>query len=71
MNEKLNIILIILAFIILISWSVYDLLKLNKKLKSKKLSDKKEGTKNLKNYGSENILISLIDFLSTIFKKLF
>ncbi len=54
MSENLNIILIILSSLLLISWSIFDGLKLSPKIKRKKISDKKEGINARKNYGSEN-----------------
>lgn len=67
MNETLHIILIILAFTIMIGWSIFDWLKIRRKLKSKKLSQKKQGMNDLKNYGNENIFISLLDIIKKIF----
>ena len=67
MNETLHIILIILAFTIMIGWSIFDWLKIGRKLKSKKLSQKKQGMNDLKNYGNENIFMSLLDIIKKIF----
>ena len=54
MRENLNIILIILSSLLLIRWSIFDGLKLSRKIKRKKISDKKEEINGRKNYGSEN-----------------
>ena len=67
MNETLHIILIILAFTIMIDQSIFDWLKIGRKLKSKKLSQKKQGMNDLKNYGNENIFMSLLDIIKKIF----
>ena len=71
MSENLHIILIIIAFIILISWTIFDLVRINKKLKSKRLEDKKEGYKDLKTSGNENIFNDTIEIILNIFKKIF
>ena len=71
MSENLHIILIIIAFVILISWSIFDLVRINKKLKSKRLEDKKEGYKDLKTSGNENIFNDTIEIILNIFKKIF
>ena len=71
MSENLHIILIITAFVILISWSIFDLVRINKKLKSKRLEDKKEGYKDLKTSGNENIFNDTIEIILNIFKKIF
>ena len=71
MSENLHIILIIIAFVILISWSIFDLVRINKKLKSKRLEDKKEGYKDLKASGNENIFNDTIEIILNIFKKIF
>ena len=71
MNENLNLTLIILVFILGFGWSMFELFQINKKLKSKKLKDKKEGYKDLKSVGNENILIALLEIISNIFKKIF
>ena len=71
MSENLHIILIITAFVILISWTIFDLVRINKKLKSKRLEDKKEGYKDLKTSGNENIFNDTIEIILNIFKKIF
>ena len=71
MSENLHIILIITAFVILISWTIFDLVRINKKLKSKRLEDKKEGYKDLKASGNENIFNDTIEIILNIFKKIF
>ena len=71
MSENLHIILIIIAFVILISWSIFDLVRINKKLKSKRLENKKEGYKDLKASGNENIFNDTIEIILNIFKKIF
>jgi hypothetical protein len=71
MNENLHIILIILAILLLMGWTIFDWVKLNRKIKSKTISDKKEGINELKNYASENNLISLIDYIGNLLKKIF
>ena len=71
MSENLHIILIITAFVILISWTIFDLVRINKKLKSKRLEDKKEGYKDLKKSGNENIFNDTIEIILNIFKKIF
>ena len=71
MSENLHIILIITAFVILISWTIFDLVRINKKLKSKRLEDKKEGYKDLKTSGNENIINDTIEIILNIFKKIF
>lgn len=71
MNENLHIILIILAFVILISWTIFDLVRVNKKLKSKRFVDKKDGYKDLKASGNGNFLNDTIEIILNIFKKIF
>lgn len=71
MSENLNIILIILSSLFLISWSIFDGLKLSPKIKRKKISDKKEGINARKNYGSENTLITSIEIIGNFLKKTF
>lgn len=71
MNENLNLTLLILVFILGFGWSMLELFQINKKLKSKKIKDKKEGYKDLKSVGNENILIALLEIISNIFKKIF
>ena len=71
MSENLHIILIIIAFVILISWSIFDLVRINKKLKSKRLEDKKEGYKDLKTSGNENIFNDTIEIILNNNKKIF
>ncbi len=71
MNEKFNLILIISAFVLLIGWQIFDFLKLNKRLKSKNKGHKRNGIRDLNEFGNENILSSLIDTISTILKKIF
>lgn len=71
MSENLHIILIITAFVILISWTIFDFVRINKKLKSKRLEDKKEGYKDLKTSGNENIFNDTIEIILNIFKKIF
>lgn len=69
MSENLNIILIILSSLLLISWSIFDGLKLSRKIKGKKISDKKEEINGRKNYGSENTLITSIEIIGNFLKK--
>ena len=71
MSENLHIILIITAFVILISWTIFDLVRINKKLKSKRLEDKKEGYKDLKTSGNENIFNDTIEIILNNNKKIF
>ena len=71
MSENLHIILIITAFVILISWTIFDLVRINKKLNGKRLEDKKEGYKDLKTSGNENIFNDTIEIILNIFKKIF
>ena len=71
MNENLQIILIILSSILLISWSIFDGLKLGRKIKRKKAGDKKDEIKALRNYGSENVLISSLEIIGSFLKKIF
>lgn len=71
MNENLNLTLLILVFILGFGWSMLELFQINKKLKSKKIKDKKEVYKDLKSVGNENILIALLEIISNIFKKIF
>lgn len=71
MSENLNIILIILSSLLLISWSIFDGLKLSRKIKRKKISDKKEEINGRKNYGSENTLITSIEIIGNFLKKIF
>lgn len=71
MDDTLHISLIILAFLILISWSIFDALKLRKKLKSKKYIVQKEGIQDLKNYGKENIFLAIINIIVDFLRKIF
>lgn len=71
MSENLNIILIILSSLLLISWSIFDGLKLSPKIKRKKISDKKEEINGRKNYGSENTLVTSIEIIGNFWRKYF
>ena len=71
MSENLHITLIIIAFLILISWSIFDFVRINKKLKRKRLKDKDKGYKYLKASNSGNFLNDSIEIILNIFKKIF
>lgn len=71
MSETLNLILLVLATLILMTWSFYSMFKTKRKIKSRRFTENREGVQKLKSSGNENgmqvIVEVIIKFLSKIF----
>ncbi len=70
MNETLQTFLIIIIFIVGFSWSMIDLLNINRKLKSKNFKEKRKAYKDLKS-DDGSLISDSIAIVTTIFRKIF
>jgi len=71
MNETLQSFLIVIVFIMGFSWSMIDLLNINRKLKSKNFKDKRKAYKDLKSSGNDSLISDSIGIVISILKKIF
>ncbi|WP_373797571.1 hypothetical protein [Kaistella sp.] len=71
MSENLHLVLIILAFLILMSWTFYSMFKTKRKIKSSRFSEKKQGVQELKNLGNENAFQVVAEVILKFLSKLF
>lgn len=71
MNDTLQTFLIVIVFIVGFSWSMIDLLNINRKLKSTNFKDKRKAYKDLKNYGNDSLISDSIGIVIGILKKIF
>ncbi len=71
MNETLQTFLIVIVFIIGFSWSMIDLLNINRKLKSKNFKEKRKAYKDLKSSSNDSLLSDSIGIVIGILKKIF
>ena len=71
MSETSHLVLLVLATLIVMTWSFYSMFKTKRKIKSRRVSKKREGGQELKDSGNENgfqvIVEVIIKFLSKIF----
>ena len=71
MSETSHLVLLVLATLILMTWSFYSMFKTKRKIKSRRFSEKREGVQELKSSGNENgfqvIVEVIVKFLSKIF----
>ena len=71
MSETLHLVLLVLATLIVMTWSFYSMFKTKRKIKSRRFSEKREGFQELKSSGNENafqiIVEVIVKFLSKIF----
>ncbi|MFC4163792.1 hypothetical protein ACFOWU_09015 [Epilithonimonas zeae] len=70
MNETLLVFLMIIVFIIGFSWSMIDLLNINKKLKSKNFKEKRKAYKDLKS-DDGSLISDSIAIIINICRKIF
>ena len=71
MSENLHLVLIILAFLILMSWTFYSMFKTKREIKSSRFSEKKQGVQELKNLGNENAFQVVLEVILKFLSKLF
>ena len=71
MSETSHLALLVLATLILMTWSFFSMFKTKRKIKSRRFSEEREGLQELKSSGNENgfqvIVEVIIKFLSKIF----
>lgn len=71
MSENLHLVLIILAFLILMSWTFYLMFKTKREIKSSRFSEKKQGVQELKKLGNENAFQVVAEVIFKFLSKLF
>lgn len=71
MSENLHLVLVILATLILMSWSFYSMLKTKRKIKSRNFREKKQGAQELKRLGNENAFQVVAEVILKFLSKLF
>ena len=71
MNETLQTFLIVIVFIIGFSWSMIDLLNINRKLKGKNFKEKRKAYKDLKSSSNDSLISDSIGIVIGILKKIF
>lgn len=71
MSENLHLVLIILAFLILMSWTFYSMFKTKREIKSSRFSEKKHGVQELKRVGNENAFQFVAEVILKFLSKLF
>lgn len=71
MNETLQTFLIVIVFIVGFSWSMIDLLNINRKLKSKDFKEKRKAYKDLKSSSNDSLISDSIGIVIGILKKIF
>ena len=71
MSENLHLVSIILAFLILMSWTFYSMFKTKREIKSSRFSEKKHGVQELKKLGNENAFQVVAEVILKFLSKLF
>lgn len=71
MNETLQTFLLIILFIVGFGLSMFELLNIDRNLKSKKFKDRRKGYKDLKSVGNDNVFADLVEIIYNIFRKIF
>ena len=71
MSKNLHLVLVILATLILMSWSFYSMFKTKRKIKSGGFSEKKQGVQELKRIGNENAFQVVVEVILKFLSKLF
>ena len=71
MSENLHLVLVILAFLILMSWTFYSMFKTKREIESSRFSEKKHGVQELKSLGNENAFQVVVEVILKFFSKLF
>lgn len=71
MSETLHLVLLVLATLMLMTWSFFSMFKTKRKIKSRRFSEKREGFQELKSSGNEDgfqvIVEVIVKFLNKIF----
>ena len=71
MSETLHLVLLVLATLMLMTWSFFSMFKTKRKIKSRRFTAKRERVQELKSSGNENsfqvIVEVIVKFLSKIF----
>jgi len=71
MNETLQTFLLIILFIVGFGLSMFELLNIDRNLKSKKFKDRRKGYKDLKSVGNDNLFTDVVEIIYNIFRKIF
>lgn len=69
--NPIELVLLIISILTLMFFSFFSLFKAKKKIKSKKIGEKREGIQTLKSAANENSTQSVIEIGLNIFKNLF
>lgn len=71
MNETLQTFLLIILFVVGFGLSMFQLLNIDRNLKSKKFKDRRKGYKDLKSVGNDNLFTDVVEIIYNILKKTF
>jgi F0F1-type ATP synthase membrane subunit b/b' len=71
MDKPLQLFLFLIAFAFVMYISFYPLLRIKKKLRSRKISDKRHGIKEVKKIADENTVDSVVNIGFSVFKNWF
>lgn len=69
MNETLQTFLLIILFIVGFGLSMFELLNIDRNLKSKKFKNRRKGYKDLKSVGNDNLFTDVVEIIYNIFRK--
>ena len=71
MSETSHLVLLVLATLILMTWSFFSMFKTKRKIKSRRFSEKSEGVQELKSSGNENGFQAIVEVIVKFFSKTF
>ena len=71
MSETLHLVLLVLATLILMTWSFYSMFKTKRKIKSRHFSEEREGVQELKSSGNENAFQIIVEVIVKFFSNIF
>lgn len=66
MNETLQTFLLIILFVVGFGLSMFQLLNIDRNLKSKKFKDRRKGYKDLKSVGNDNLFTDVVEIIYNI-----
>lgn len=69
MNEALQTFLLIILFIVGFGLYMFELLNIDRNLKSKKFKNRRKGYKDLKSVGNDNLFTDVVEIIYNIFRK--